>query len=366
MTDPARSVWQPSQKHIFWWLFWATIILLAALVGFAKWTEVQQIGRFKIDSTGRIAPLEQYITEIDKALQEFDKMKRAEIDEKARAKINGLIESTIKDAFVPVYGQIDSLADFHYSVIGEYTELIAVLGNRGGQQLQKILFEQVGFDERLNRAASAINSGVVETIGQAMSKLQNSLQTELRFSVEESKLLTNVFQLTVESVNTRFSGELLALRAGGAGVAAAITAGSLAGKKAATSIATKVAAKASAKAAAKVAANNATAITSGLVATGLCIVLGPLAPVCGIVTAVIVWFSMDYVIVKLDEAMHRTEFKADIRRLIDDQKASITAQLQGNYEKILTGISKGIDDKVNMLKPGAIRYNTPAQAVTGR
>lgn len=333
----------------FWTAFWLVIIGLAGLYGYAQWTIATKSARVAVDSTGQVKVSQDWAAEWQGVVNELTTMARVEIDGASREKINAAIDARIEDAFAPVYGQVPKFADFHYSIVGEYTELLAVLAGEGASSLQGILFDEVKFDARLDGAAKEIGNTFEGVIGEALDKLKGRLDAAPGLTPEERGLLSGALKLTVDDVKARFSGEMVAARTGGA---AAVL---IAAKKAATSLAEKVAAKAAIKAGAKVVTPGA----AGVGGAAACSWLGPVgAGACGVGAAVVAWLATDAVIIAIDELYNRQEFEAEIRQLVDEQKASVKEGLKANYATLIDAISKDIDRK--------IQATTPAEAVKGK
>src|SRR5262249_29323728 len=153
---------------------------------------------------------------------------------------------------------------------------------------------------------------------------------------DEMAILQAMLTLTNESLQMRFGPELLALRVGGAGLAAAFVSGKVAGGKVATSIGAKVGVKVAAKAGAKTAAKVAGVATAGGAGAFAC---GPLGWICGPVAAGVAWLTLDYGIVKTEELFSRPEFEAELRRLVDAQKQMIKQELIHRYDAVLDAVS---------------------------
>lgn len=333
----------------FWTAFWVVIVCLAAITGYAQWKLSQPRVAIK-DGILVVSP--EWADEWQKIADELIATNRISFDQGSRARLRIQIDTQIEAAFAPVYGQIPRLADFHYSILGEYTELIAVLTSDGASSLQRILFDEIGFDARLNGASDQVNQEFLSILGAAIGRIKGKLDSAPDLTPEERNILAGALQLTDEAVRARFSNELIALRTGGAGLGGVLVASKAAGKKAAAALAKKVGAKASAKAATK-------AITPAAAGTGgaiLCAGFGPIvAGVCGAVAAGGAWIVTDAVIVTVDEALNREEFEAEMRDIVDEQKRSIKDALAAEYDSLFDMISADLERR--------IQATTPAEAV---
>jgi hypothetical protein len=335
----------------FWTAFWIVIIGLAALYAYAQWT-IAQKARVVIDETGQPKVSQEWAREWQEIVNELTATARLEIDSVSRERLKAQIDAKVDAAFAPVYGQIPKFAEFHYSVVGEYAELLAVLVGSGAASLQRILFDEVNLDARLDTATNEVGDAFQAILGEALTKVRSKLEGAPNLTADDLKLLSGALKLTEADVRARFSNELTALRAGGAGAAGVVVAGKAAAKKSAAVLAKKVGAKAAAKAAAK-------AITPGAAGAGgaaACSWLGPLgAGVCGVGAAVVAWFATDAVIIAIDELYNRDEFETEIRQLVDEQKRSIKDGLTQNYNQLLDAVSRDIDRKIQATTPaGAV------------
>jgi hypothetical protein len=335
----------------FWTGFWTVILALAAIYGYAQIT-IAQKSRLVVDPTGQIKAVPEFADEWKKIADDLGKLVTVEIDEKAPAELQAQIDARIDEAYTPVYNQIPKLADFHYSLRGEYTELLAVLANKGASKLTEILFDEVNLSEKLNNSAGKIDESFRNILGQALGKIRTNLQTSANFTAGEISLLTGALKLSLADTEARFSTQLTALRAGGATIAAAMVLSKATGQKAAAVLAEKIAAKAAMKAGAKVAAPGAAGASAAL----LCSWGGPLTmTVCGAGAAGAAWLAADEAIIVLDEYYNREAFEADMRKLIDEQKAEVKSGFQKNYGALLAAVS---NDYKTRLK----NVSTPAEA----
>jgi hypothetical protein len=258
----------------------------------------------------------------------------------------------VDTAFSPVYDQIPKFLDFHYSVVGEYTELLAYFGGKGGEELQKILFTQVGFDERLQSATRGTMTDITRRLQQAFSAIEAELGKS-GLTEAEVKLLAGALALTVKDIEVRFSNQMLFVR----GVGAA--AGAVVASKIALKAGTKIAAKATVKAGTKAAAKAAAAAAGGVT---VCAWTGPWAFLCGAVAGTAAWFGMDWALIKADEAANRTQFEADLRELVDEQKRDVKAALAANIDKLIDAVSADLSRRLD----NTLTSTSPAEAIGGR
>jgi hypothetical protein len=236
--------------------------------------------------------------------------------ESAATDVFANIDKELDAIYSPVYAGITSYADFHYSVMGEYTELTkAALGTMSAN-IETRLFK--GFRERLEQAATKMDD---EFEAAFQRHLEGLLEPEIPAGMEMIPLGRRT-QIAIDDVIAR-----LKVTVPVATVAA--TVGSVATIKAiskvwATKIATKVAMKAAAKGVAK-----GTGVLGGAGVGALAgSWLGPIgAGVGGVIGGVGTWLFVDAVVINIDEYFNRDEFEADLKQMVDENRAAVRSQL---------------------------------------
>ena len=258
----------------------------------------------------------------------------------AGAKTEQIVAEQINTAFAPVYERIPVFLDFHYSVIGEYAELTAAVVDGAGSELTRILFDEIDFDQRLNSAIVSIQSESDTVLSTALTRINDDIREKLDLAPSDLALLGKVVTLSIEDAGKRFDGsELMFKGAGamaGAGAVAAVMTKTV-GKKIASKLAAKAAAKTAVKAATGASGGAATGAAAGMVC-------GPLAWVCvpvgGVAGAITFWLATDKVIIEVDEYFNKETFEAELRALIDEEKARLSAEIgtlyQSRIHEILT------------------------------
>jgi len=156
------------------------------------------------------------------------------------------IEANIDQAFTPVYEKIKLFADAHYSVTGEYSELIAASTGALAEKIQSSLF--AGMDARMGNSVQTISKVFNQEFNRVMDKqLGDSKQ-------QSTEKQNHAFQVAFNSVKqdmlTRFSAESIMTKAFAMGGGAAI--GAVIGKTLAAVVAKKLIASIAAKTATKV------------------------------------------------------------------------------------------------------------------
>ena len=277
--------------------FWAAILVLAGLtllltlVGTLRNSEPAGPTTFEIPKT----TLETILSEAA---------------EKAQVIVAPETETILQNVYAPVYAAIPEYADFHYSVLGEYVELTEAAFGQMSHGLYDRLFK--GFEQRLSDAATLLDQKYSEAYRSALKE-----QIETTIPTEQLSLpLGELTQAALEDAVSR-ARVTLPLASVVAGVAGS---GTL--KVVAATVAKKMAAKVAAKAAAKGVAKGGGFLAGAGGGALLCSWSGPGAALCGIVGGTAAWLLADAAVVNIDEYFNRDEFEAELRALIDEDRAA--------------------------------------------
>lgn len=336
----------------FWAAFWITILLLLGLYFFIQYRLVQQLAAqaeqptFVTDSQGGTVFSSQAYLRLQELIPELRKYNVDRLQETAYLSIEDKIDEEVEYLFAAVYRQIPKFANFHYSVRGEYTELASYLAGEIGENMQRVLFDEVEFQAGLQLANEAVSSAATETLTEALAAISQNMESTLELSKEDLGLLGDAMILAMEDVEARFEDGLLAARGLGAASGLGL---SVAGMKVASKvIAKKVAAKAAAKGALKVGGIMGGA-GSGAAAGS---VFGPVGTVIGgVVGATIAWVATDAIIIEIDEYLNRDEFEADIVAMIDAQKDQIAQRMKHNYQVVINALAVENERALDALTP---------------
>jgi len=96
------------------------------------------------------------------------------------------IDSVLEDVYLPVYKAIPPYADFHYSVLGEYTELTEAARGQMSEALYERLFN--GFEERLSGAVGLLDMRFVEAYLNAVKeKFESEIPPDQRTLQKKEK-----------------------------------------------------------------------------------------------------------------------------------------------------------------------------------
>lgn len=336
MTTAAKT------SKAFWIAFWLTILVLAGLyIGASIHRE-----KVVIDQTGQITITKPYVAEWQQeVLPEF----LSDIDIEvlnAKQDVKTVIDKRLNEAFDPVYRQIPKVADFHYSVTGEYLELMAAGSGEVGKHINRILFEETNFTNKLNQAMGHIYKDNTSIIARTLDILRTKLQQYAGFNALEMGLIGGVATLTLEDAESRFTTGFNIIRGAGSAVGASAVAAILT-KTVGQKVAGKLVVKMGSKAAAK-----ATGVGGGA-ATGAAMgsVLGPIGTVVGgVVGGAVFWLATDKLIVEIDEQLNREQFIAEITGLVDVEKNRIRNQLLDLYFNHLNTIAEENKKSLKSIK----------------
>ena len=226
------------------------------------------------------------------------------------------IDKKLDAIYAPVYAGITSYAEFHYSVKGEYTELAGAALGTMSANIETMLFE--GFRERLEQATTEID---VEFEAAFRRHLDGLLKDKIPVGMEMVPL-GRMTQTAIDDVIARSKATVPV-------AAVAATVGSVAAIKAITKVwATKIATKVALKAAAKGVAKGTGVLGGAGVGALAGSWLGPIgAGVGGVIGGVGTWLFVDAVVINIDEYFNRDEFEADLKQMVDENRATVRSQL---------------------------------------
>ena len=221
--------------------------------------------------------------------------------------------------------RVDDFLDFHYSVTGEYTELI--VGTLG--EIQEMVAEKLfnNFDKTQEDALSQMYEKF-KTVANEHSKFISNVMldgVDATLNIKALIRLNNDIEFNNQIHFTKITG-LVTMITGSRIIASMVI-------------------RFAARTALKIAARGG--ITAASASVG--ILCGPYVVVCATVLATITWFTSDYVIIKLDEFWHREEFKQEIIGAINNSKQSFIKQYSDAYDNSLNEYS----DKVQKLHENA-------------
>ncbi|MCK9472663.1 hypothetical protein [Sulfurimonas sp.] len=317
----------------FWNTFWGVIVVLLLITSYGIYKKYT-LKQYQIDlETKRVLTLS-LLQKLDPLFQNFSEEQKEQVLQLMQDKT----DKSVDELFENVYDNIDKYLDFHYSVIGEYAELMMAANNTLQENIQKKLFGEE-FDELFSKLQANIAADFTTQISKLADNFKEELSQKVHLSSEEEQevfvTLIEIFQMQIqESVNRVVRSTTFGATAGG-GIIAAAVASKLVAKKATQ----KAALKGGSKFAVKLAASGAAA-TTGLAC-------GPFALVCGAVAGVVVWVGTDFVLVEADEKLNREKTYNDIKASIDDTKYLLKEDLKNQYKTILQTITDEVQIGTN-------------------
>lgn len=300
------------------------VLVVFGLAGALIWFETFGANRIVlVDGQPRIA--DQYRAEFDQRLPGFLDVNAEIYGDETKAEIARIVDAKLDAAFNPVLAQVPAYADFHYSMIGQVTELSAALGRDSGAVLKEQLFDKADFETNLAAAQDGIRSDAGGVLAAAGEKLAEQARQDFGFTSEDVGHVGQVVAFTLDDAERRFEA-YMPLRAGAALVG--VTFFTQSGRRVMNAFLRRL----GQRAAARVAAGRVASATGGAAA---CSFFGPIgALVCG-VGAVIV---TEAVILELDELINREDFEAQIADMVGEMKSEYRAQLVAQYAEAIDQI----------------------------
>lgn len=271
--------------------------------------------------------------------------------ESAKASASTQIDRELHILFAELEPRVDLYLDWYFTVVGEYERLAALA--TGGlaelliREMQRHLFDDSGFAERIDQANAKIAGASVVKMTEAGQALGARLQDEIRSDP------CGLRAVDLSAFGDLDRDRMRASTALGAGAAGALTAKMLA-KKTGAAVATKIAAKKSFQTAAAL-AGKAVAKKGGTILLGaaggaaVCSPGGPLAVVCGIVAGTVVWLSVDKAFIEIDEALLRDQMRTDILAALADEKVAVALALKQQHQDAIHAMATQIQDSVDRV-----------------
>jgi len=354
----------PEQKAKNWWRwFWATIIFLLIVYIGAVYLGAYGSKNYDINTTqGRknyskkmIGILKEFSPELAQYISNLSEESKADIREK--------IHQEVAAAYEPVYKVgIKNFADFHYSVIGEYTELYykgednakELLTDKKYNNFEKMIYEKLfvssDFDSSLKKAYVNIHTFALSEIASTVENLHTKVKNDLNISNEQATFLVEeMLRISTDDMEERFKNEVsIGMHASGLGAGAVV--GAIASKQIAKVFTKKIATKAAIKGGSKLAgagAGAAIGASEGLLCGPGAILCTPVGAVVG---GVFGWFATDAAVMVGDEYFSRKEFEDDLNTTIKQQQDKMEQQLVEIYTNSIDKINKENQEKLEKFK----------------
>lgn len=301
-------------------LFWLTIILLSVIYIILH---VLAIGNKEHQSDSKLI-LDPVIISIN--LENADSNITSDIKQELD-NVYSVIDKNIDNSFSSVENNVDSFLDFHYSVIGEYTELGAMATNKINETIQKRLFGS-SFENNVKEAFKKIDAKYDDSIKNHIKLIHKSATVNV-----DPKLNNNILTKLENDISSFKSIQEAKL---------GLVLGAKLIPKIVSVISAKIALKASSKflvkSSTKASAKYVTAGTGALVGTSC----GPFVWVCSPVLAATAWFTTDAIVINVDEYYNRGELKKEILKVVDEQKMILKHNTKLKYKKSFEELSKNV------------------------
>jgi len=241
-----------------------------------------------------------------------------------------IIDTYINQAFGTVYQNVENFLDFHYSIVGEYSELGAMATGKIEESIRKRLFGDE-FDQEIK----GLNRVVTREFKLHTQKHQEFLNEHLTQDVD-LKLNSEILEKLHEDIEHNIKAQQLKIGAVmSIGIAAMVA--KVVASKVALKATSKIAIKSSSKLAAKGATSGAAAATGAL--------CGPAMVVCSPILATAAWFGSDALLIGADEYMNRDAFRKEIIEAIEYQKEVLKRDYKKLYGKSLHKLSHQMRQK---------------------
>ncbi|TVP79977.1 MAG: hypothetical protein EA353_05005 [Puniceicoccaceae bacterium] len=254
---------------------------------------------------------------------------------------NEHLNPALDRVFEPVFAGIPAYADFHYSVLGEYTELLHSVRRQASSGILEKMFSD--FETRLQIEMAGLDRALESAFAAALEKRLD----DLRASLENPNI--DFGPLTAAAIADA-QGRFIVTLPVGLIATAAVTSG--AAKAASAVMANKLAAKIAAKSAAKMAGKLGTSLAGAGAGALVCSWAGPGAVLCGAVAGGVTWFTVDAVIISIDSYFNRPDFENDLAEMVEEFKIEISDQAMS----ALQGKAAALDTSTATLRAqGALR-----------
>jgi len=309
-------------SSVFAKFFWGAIIALAIgtvlLVAVGLWRSTQTSGPPVAES--RSADVQEVPQELDIGTSTLlDYFRRAAGT--AVTITAGEVDALLDELYSPVYAGIVAYADFHYTVLGQYTELVGAALGTATDAIEQKLFD--GFTERLEMVSQRIDSRFSEEFERAlMDEMRSDIPSHLH-DVPLTPLAQRAIDDALSRANVTVPVATVMATVGGAAALKTVSA----------AIAAKMAAKVATKAAIVGAAKGG-GLMGGIGAGALMGSWGgPLgAAAGGVIGGAVTCFAVDAAVINIDEYFRRADFEADLRQTVDEHRAVVRQKMMQAIE----------------------------------
>lgn len=238
---------------------------------------------------------------------------------------DGALHEQIEAVFGPIYAtNIPEFLDWHYTVVGQYTELASAAAGRLEQEIDSRLFGNL--TEQIEAASDAI---ATMQESEARAVLAQCIESEVQLLDADRETRALRVRMLNEAIDDTLRRLAASAGVSGSGAVAAGVAGGLLVKTMVKKLLASIAVKTTGKSGAK-------ALGSWKAAAALAAALSPLGPVGtavgGVLGAAGGWLIVDRLVVELDERRNRDNFERELVALADERRAEIAAAMSAAIE----------------------------------
>lgn len=308
------------EKNYFNIAFWTTIILIFIVtIGLLVLGEFRASGDMGVANTQNVDGTSNQVNvpvhDIPGPVLLGIFQKASEFGEEQGLKV---LDEQIDLLFEPVYAGITDYSDFHYSVLGEYSELFSLaIKERMGDEIEGRMFE--GFNQRVENLGVNIDSAFREAFEESVKESTiESISLD-----QQADTLGAVTQIVIDDVIERSK---ITVPAASMTAFAGVSATKVISKGMAQAVVSKIGVKFAAKGVLKASLGLGGA-GAGAAAGSF---LGPLgAAAGGVVGALVFFFSADAVIINIDQYFNQEEFENDLRASVQLIQTDLRNELKG-------------------------------------
>lgn len=250
------------------------------------------------------------------------------------------LDAELTNLFDLAHARVPELADWYYSLAGEYTRLITPLMIKSGvlepdhlaERTERMLFGERLLSEHLGDVREGVDALLTEQLRSQqqawISQLDATLQRMANGAPDSSGPALDLTPLAARLSghdNPEFLVRMGASSSVGLGAAAGPMIWRAASRRAAAT--GRVAA---ARTTARAASRAGSAAAGGALA---CAPTGPAALGCALVAGTGAWLGTDWLLLRIDEHRHRAEFEAAVHAALVATRASLRDELAGHYER---------------------------------
>jgi hypothetical protein len=294
----------------------AALVVLLCMGGFLLLPDPHS--RLRVDESGGLLVEESYFDVFKEKVDVILRDIAPEYDDAERL-MDEAIRQHVEDAFAPVYAAIPAYADFHFSYVGQYTELAsAAFPGQLQSHFERMLIEETGLPQRLEWSELRLAGEYRSIVADVLAQLQTRLETELELTPAELGVVSQVAALSYQDAKARLAVTT--------GVSGAVVVG-LAVREIGEALLKRVVIRGGVSAGTRA----ASAAATGGGAARICPGHPYVRVACGVVGAVVGFFVVDVALIKADELLFGDAFVTEVTALIDEEKERITHELQSAY-----------------------------------